>query len=112
MPPSTAHIHVLARHAVAVEGIQGTLQQQLGHQVVEAAHHHAKLHARANQPAHVSVTSGGRHAHRRAGGSAAPPLLLLPGRRGSCGGGLQTGDLVMQMPSAAGGPRKWPGEVS
>lgn len=95
MPPTTAHIHVLARHAVAVEGIQGTLQQQLGHQVVEAAHDHAKLHARANQAAHVGVTGGGRHAHRRTGGSAAPPLLLLPGRRGSCSGESQTGDLVM-----------------
>lgn len=66
------HIHISCRHPMALKGALGTLQQQLGHQVVEPCNHDGKLEAGAHQAALIKLSS------RASGAGTLPASLSLP----------------------------------
>jgi hypothetical protein len=71
LPLGRTHVHILGGRAVALKRAQRALQQQLGHQVVEAAHDDAELHVRLGRQGAVQLAGGLEGAGGRDGAAAA-----------------------------------------
>lgn len=79
-----AHVDVVAGHAVHLKSVQCAVEQQLGNQVVEAAHDDAELHVRLGH--HGAMQLAGGLEGGKGGAPAHRPLPVGSAQHGACDG--------------------------